>query len=306
MIFIFLYLSLFGFSQDKIQFDPLFNGKDLCNWILTEGTPGFNVTDGIIETRCRNGSNLFTKDDYANFIFQFEYLLSEVGNSGVMIRCDLANAWQSGFEVQLLAPWTPYRDDLHCTGSIYGHVAVSNRPDETTDIWHKMEIKCDRKMITISVDDEITTIANIDTVESMKDKHLSGKIGFQSNHSKTGEYAKFRNIMIRNLDDDPEYIKVGFYEEDPRLRMLLHEAAIKIGAPMIELLAMMMTDEDPMALAGAKQTLFDITAKATSPKSSEYEKRGVAQALQKSLDQCKNKSTSEYLGYLLKMAESAQ
>ena len=90
-------------------------------------------------------------------------MLSKVGNSGVFIRRN-PSVPGDGFEVQLLAPWTPWRDDLHCTGSMYGHVAVTNRPDETTGLWYKMEIKCDRNIVTVSVNDTVTTVADIDTV----------------------------------------------------------------------------------------------------------------------------------------------
>jgi len=306
ILFTFVAAFLSGFAQDNNHFSSLFNGNDLCNWIMLRGVPAFNVSDGVIETTCRNGSDLFTQNDFGNFILKFEYLLSEVGNSGVFIRCDPDNRSGTGFEVQLLAPWTPYRDDLHCTGSIYGHVAVSNRPDETTGIWHTMEIKCDRKKITVSVDDQVTTVANTDTVESMKDKHLKGRIGFQSNHSKKGEYVKFRNIVIRDLDAEPEYVLTGFYEKDPQIRKLSHEAAVKIGAPMIEMLAQMLGKENPMARAGAKQVLFDITARYTSPDSSEAEKRIVVAALQNSFEHSGDKSASEYLVWLMELAECAQ
>jgi hypothetical protein len=303
IFFISIVTFLSGFTQDKNHFSPLFNGNDLCNWITLKGTPAFNVTDGVIVTTCHNGSDLFTQNDFGNFIFKFEYLLSEVGNSGVFIRCDPDRRSETGFEVQLLAPWTPYRDDLHCTASIYGHVAVSNRPDETTGIWHAMEIKCDRKKITVSVDGQVTTVANTDTVESMKGKLLKGKIGLQSNHSKKGEYVKFRNIVIRDLDAEPEYVQEGFYEKDPEIRRLSHEAAVKISAPMIEMLSQMLGKDNPMARAGAKQVLFDITARSTTPDYPEAEKNTVVAALQKSLEHCNDKSASGYLGWLLQMLE---
>lgn len=133
-------------SQKSDHFVSLFNGKDLCNWDL-EKPGGFEVVDGELITRSFGaGSDIYTNKVYGNYILRFEFMLSEVGNSGVFIRCKPSNQG-AGFEVQLLAPWTPYRDDLHCTGSMYGHVAVTNRPDETTGIWYKMEIKCDRNII---------------------------------------------------------------------------------------------------------------------------------------------------------------
>ncbi|MDD4189839.1 MAG: DUF1080 domain-containing protein [Mangrovibacterium sp.] len=299
-------IILSGCSPNNESFTSLFNGKDLTNWEMPGEVPGFEVSGGIIVAEPPGESDLFTEKQFGNFIFRFEYLLSKVGNSGVLIRCDPEDPWGTGVEVQLLAPWTPYRDDLHCTGSIYGHVAVTNRPDETTGIWHEMEIKCDRKNISISVDGQVATVANIDTVASMKDKHLAGVIGFQSNHSEEGEFAHFRNISIRDLDANPGYVAKGFYEEDERVREQAHKAAETMGTPMIELLALMLTNENPVAQTGARQVLFDITAQSTTPDVPKSEKKDMIKALKKSLKNCSSETASGYLRWLLEMAKSTE
>jgi len=197
-----LLISCLG--QEDDDFTALFDGRNLDEWIPgPEG--GFEIINGELYTGGEEGNDLFTKKWYCNYVLRVEYMLSDVGNSGVLIRCNPEAAWETGVEVQLLAPWTPWRDDLHCTGSLYGHVAVANRPDETTGIWHKMEIKCDRHTIRVSVDDSMTTLAKIDTVITMADKLICGAIGLQVNHAeKEGQYAKFRNIYIRDLDAEPE------------------------------------------------------------------------------------------------------
>ena len=307
---VFLSLSMLAasaFSQGGAGFVSLFNGKDLTNWTMPPGkAPAFAVVDGVLETRPRNGSDLFTVQTFGNFIFRFEYLLSKVGNSGVLLRCDPKNPWGTGVEVQLLAPWTPYRDDLHCTGSVYGYVAVTNRPDETTGIWHQMEITCDRKTITISVDGKLATVANTDAVAGMKEKHLAGALGFQSNHSHEGEFAKFRNIEIKNLDDDLEYVKAGFYDADAQVRTLAHAAAVALGTPMIDPLAKMMDEDNIMARRGAQQALFDMVAKATAPQTSSNDKKAVARSLKASLKAKPSDITSAYLKGLLALIQSAE
>ena len=149
---------------------------------------------------------------------------------------------------------------------MYGHVAVTNRPDETTGIWYKMEIKCDRNIITISVNDKVTTMANTDTVKSMADKPYSGVIGLQGNHAdEQGQFAKFRNIYIRDLDAEPDYVINGFYEKNDQLRNLAVVAAVNLGSKMIQPLADLMSGDNPIAKNGAKQALFDIVAKASDP-----------------------------------------
>ncbi len=306
IIFLMLFVHSFsGITQSNMYFNALFNEKDLSGWNMPGEVPGFDVEDGIMIAVPPNGSDIFTEKFYGNYILRFEYLLSEVGNSGVLIRCDPENPWRTGVEIQLLAPWTPYRDDLHCTGSIYGHVAVSHRPDETTGIWHKMEIKCDRKIITVSVDGEITTIANIDTVPSMHHKHLYGAIGFQSNHSKEGEFAHFRNISVHDMDADMGYVAAGFYDNDSRVRKQAWNAAEKLGSKMIDHLAAMCAGSNVMAQAGAKQVLFDIVAKTTEPGVSSDEKRKVEYELEKAINGIQSNAASSYIEWLLKMVSAA-
>ncbi len=282
----------------------LFDGSDLNEWTLgPEG--GFEIIKGELYTGSEEGNDLFTKKWYCNYVLSLEYMLSDVGNSGVLIRCDPEDAWKTGVEVQLLAPWTPYRDDLHCTGSLYGHVAVANRPDETTGIWHKMEIKCDRNTIRVSVDDSMTTLANIDTVLTMEDKLICGAIGLQVNHAeKESQFAKFRNIYIRDLDVMPEYVCEGFFETDSVFRAQAYTAALNLGAEMIEPLALMMSGENPLAKSGSKQVLFDIVARATAPQGDENYKNDVAFALQNSADGASSEIVKNYLVWLSGMIQA--
>jgi len=288
-------------SQNKDNFVSLFNGKDLTNWTL-EKTGGFEVIDSELVTRSWGaGSDLYTTKIYGNYIFRFEFMLSEVGNSGVFIRCKPFDQG-AGFEVQLLAPWTPYRDDLHCTGSIYGHVAVTNRPDETTGVWYKMVIKCDRNIITISVNDKITTMANTDTVKTMVNKSFTGVIGLQGNHAeKKGQFAKFRNIYIRDLDAEPNYVLKGFFEKSDLLRTLAQAGAVNLGAKMIQPLADMMSGDNIIAKSGAKQALFDIVAKASDNGTSKEEKKEVTATLRKYMNITSSEITKNYLKWLLGM-----
>ncbi len=282
----------------------LFDGRDLNAWNLgPEG--GFEIIKGELYTGGEEGNDLFTKKWYCNYVLTLEYMLSDVGNSGVLIRCDPKAAWETGVEVQLLAPWTPWRDDLHCTGSIYGHVAVANRPDETTGIWHKMEIKCDRNIIRISVDDSMTTLANIDTVITMEDKLICGAVGLQVNHAeKEDQFAKFRNIYIRDLDVEPEYVCEGFFETDSAFRAQAYTAALNLGAEIVEPLALMMSGENPLAKSGSKQILFDIVARATAPQGEEKYKNDVAIALNNSASGASSDIVKNYLKWLSGMIKT--
>ncbi|HBE43847.1 MAG TPA: hypothetical protein DDW27_22155 [Bacteroidales bacterium] len=294
-IIVFSLITFSCSSPGNDEFVPLFNGKDLTGWNL-QNTAGFEVIDGELVTRSfGSGTDIYTTKMYSNFILQLDFMLSEVGNSGVFIRRDQSRPG-TGFEVQLLAPWTPWRDDLHCTGSLYGHVAVTNRPDETTGHWYRMEIKCDRNNLTVSVDGEITTAADIDTVKTMEGMPFTGYIGLQGNHAeKEGQYAKFRNISIQDLDADPEYVIKGFKNNNREFRYISRLAAIHLGAVMIGPLAEMMSTGDPMEKSEAKQALFDVVAKASDPLTPAKEKRKVRSAVSKSIKRVSSEITKDYL-----------
>jgi hypothetical protein len=289
-------------SAQEGRFVPLFNGKDLSGWTLQK-QGGFEVINGELISRSSGaGTDIFSDRKFSNFILRLEFLLSDVGNSGVFIRMD-PEVRSSGFEVQLLAPWTPYRDDLHCTGSMYGHVAVKNRPDETTGKWYKMEISCDRNIVTISVDDKIVTKADIDTVKTMTGKPCTGFIGFQGNHSTKGQFVKLRNISVCNLDEEPGYVLNGFSEKNDERRILAHTAASGLGAKMINPLAVLMANDDPYIQSGAKQAIFDIVAKASDPGSPAETRKEVSVELKESQKTSGSEIVSSYLRWLVGMIE---
>jgi len=277
----------------------IFNGKDLSGWRTSSDKPGFRAADGCIYSE--GGELLYTESEYGNYILRFEWMLSKVGNSGVLIRSEPENAWETGFEVQLLAPWTPYRDDLHCTASIYGHVAVTNRPDETTGRWHSMEIVCDRLDIIIAVDGKICTWGNIDRVESLKDKHLRGHIALQGNHSDPDQWVKFRNLRIRDLDRETNYLITGFRNADPRIQRTTHQAAVRLGPVMVGPLCSLIMEEDSIGSGPAKKTLFDIAALASDPEAPESRRQSVEKALQEQLSMQNSEIMHDYLVWLLGM-----
>lgn len=303
LVFAALVLVTAGWAQEEGKFVQVFNGNNLSGWKLMK-PGGFEVENGDLVTRSwGNGFDLYTARQYGNFIMRFEFLLSDVGNSGVFIRHDLADP-SAGFEVQLLAPWTPWRDDLHCTGSLYGHVAITNRPDETTGKWYQMEIRCDRNMVTILVDGKVTTLADTDTVKSLAGKPLSGFIGFQSNHSpKKDQFARFRNITIRDLDAEPDYVLKGFTQTAGNIRKHNIETAAALGAVMVTPLAGLMTDNNPAAREGARQALFDIVARVTAPGSDPGPKKEVGKALKKCIKGNKDREVVEYLRRLSAMVK---
>lgn len=279
-------------------FEPLFNGRDMSGWNVA---PGWKAEKGELFTSGANATDLFTREEYGNYILRLEYKLSKVGNSGVLVRFGREDGRRGGFEVQLLAPWTPYRDDLHCTGSMYGHVPVTNRPDETTGVWHSMEIVCDRRYVVVSVNGAPSSWTQMDQVPSLRDKNLAGLIGFQGNHSDSTQWVRFRNVRIRDLDREPDYVLRGFGLTDSTLRKLNHRAAVSLGLPVVPGLCEVFATGDSVAAPAAGQALFAVAAELSAPEKAGAERDSLLGLLKGQAAKAEKEEVRGYLEWLAGM-----
>lgn len=75
-------------------------------------------------------------------------------------------------------------------------------------------------------------------------------------------------------------------------------AAASLGAQIIQPLADLMADQDPVAQNGAKQALFDIAANASTAGYPSKEKKDVIKAIRKSIKASSSDITSDYLKWL--------
>src|SRR5438105_12242615 len=78
-------------KKDEEGFAPIFNGKDLDDWVY--GTKGNAMKAGqgyqvdaekkIVYCTVKDGGNLYTKKEYGDFILRFEFKLTENANNGI-------------------------------------------------------------------------------------------------------------------------------------------------------------------------------------------------------------------------------
>lgn len=190
-------------APDAEGFIPLFNGKDLEGWKIFRNPEGFKVVDGAIRCEFRGGGEIAYYDvrEFGDFVLKVEWRVSAKGNSGVFLRTPQnSEPWNSGYEVQISNEQPP-RDDAHCTGSLYGYVAVDPRPDETPEQWRSYEITCTGPKIRVVVDDQEVISYDQSTEDETQDKPLKGYIGIQDSHSgATNTWVEYRSIRIKPLD----------------------------------------------------------------------------------------------------------
>ena len=191
-------------KDDEKGFTKLFDGKSLDGW---QGSlKGYVVQDGIIVCKKRGGGRLFTKKEYSDFVFRFEFKLEPGSNNGVGIRSPLTgNPAYVGMEIQVLDDGAPRYKNLQpyqYHGSIYGVVAAKRGHQKKVGQWNSQEISCQGNQVKITLNGVVIVDADLEKVGTPKVvarhpglKRKSGYIGFLGH----GARVEFRNIRIKEL-----------------------------------------------------------------------------------------------------------
>lgn len=190
-------------EPDAEGFRPIFNGTDLSGW--TGWKRGYVVEDGAIV--CKDASlNLYTKREYSDFVFRFEFKLTPAANNGIGIRVPIkGHASEDGMEIQVLDEDHPDYKDIHdyqVHGSIYGLVPAKRGHLKPTGEWNEQEIRAKGSKITVVLNG--VTIVDADLAEVLKQPTLDGKehpgarrtsghIGFLGH----GDTVYYRNLRIK-------------------------------------------------------------------------------------------------------------
>ena len=207
-----LLILLAGCNSTKTEpgFVSLFNGRNFDGW--TGDTNGYVVKDGEIQSRVpepgEHIGNLFTADEYGNFILRFQFKLTPGANNGLGIRSPLVgDAAFAGMELQILEnthekwaglkPWQYH-------GSIYGVAAAERGYLRKPGEWNDQQVTADGRRITVKLNghvildvdiDEVSKDGTVDEREHPGLARASGHIGFLGH----GDEVAFRNISIKQL-----------------------------------------------------------------------------------------------------------
>ena len=190
-------------------FRELFDGMSLFSW--TGNTKDYLVENGNIVFHPYNGGtgNLYTREEYRDFILRFDFQLTPAGNSGIGIRAPLdGDAAYVGMEIQVLDDNADVYKDLQpyqYHGSVYGVIPAKRGYLKPLGEWNSEEIMIRGNKIkvtlngTVIVDGDIGMASQGGTLDH-KDhpglKNEKGHIGLLSHDS----VVKFRNFRIKDLD----------------------------------------------------------------------------------------------------------
>lgn len=192
-------------EERKQGFVSLFNGRDLSQW--TGDTIGYAVRDGVVEVDPqKGGGNLYTKGEYSNFDYRFEFQLTPGANNGIGIRAPLeGDAAYVGMEIQVLDNEAPMYKDLHpyqYHGSVYGVIPAKRGYLLPTGEWNREEIIARGNKIKVILNG--TMILNGDIKEASKNGTMdhrqhpgllrpTGHLGFLGH----GDVVRFRNMRVK-------------------------------------------------------------------------------------------------------------
>jgi len=195
--------------EEKAEgFIALFNGRNLDNWIGNKES--YVAEEGIIVIKPGSGSggNLYTEEEFSDFIFRFEFMLTPGANNGLGIRAPLkGDAAYAGMELQILDNTAPVYANLQpyqYHGSVYGVIPAKRDYLKPVGEWNYQEVDVKGTQIkitlngTVIVDGDIAEPRDKGTMDHNEHpglKNTRGHIGFLGH----GSVVRFRNIRIKDL-----------------------------------------------------------------------------------------------------------
>jgi hypothetical protein len=193
-------------QRDEQGFVSVFNGRDLSGW--QGALNNYEVLDGAIRCKPRQGGTLFTKDQYDNFVARLEFRLPPAGNNGLAIRYPGEGdpAYAGMCELQVLdSPGYPGQlDPRQVHGSAYGMVAAHEGYLRPVGEWNYQEVTVQGSKIKVELNGTVILDTDLSEVKEFMGDHPhpglklpKGYFGF-AGHS---DPVEFRNIQIKPLTE---------------------------------------------------------------------------------------------------------
>lgn len=154
-------------EEKKQGFELLFDGTNLDNFVGNK--VGYVPINGCINVTANYGneSNLYTKKEYRDFVFRFEFCFLRPGvNNGVGVRTPMGvdAAYDGMCEVQILDHDDPIYAGLReyqVHGSVYGVIPAKRIKHKPLGEWSEEEIRVQGNHITVTVNGEVIVDGDI-------------------------------------------------------------------------------------------------------------------------------------------------
>jgi hypothetical protein len=169
----------------------------------------WKVVDGVLTSGEQRGTWLISDAEYGDFILEYEFLLTEHGNSGVALRAPAAgDPAFDGMELQMADfRYNPDAKDSELTGGIYRAIAPTKQVYKPVE-WNTCRIELVGSKLIVDMNGE--RIQNVDlsdftaTVKRhdgsdappIRDRPRRGHLGFQ-HLSRDNEPVKIRNVRLK-------------------------------------------------------------------------------------------------------------
>jgi hypothetical protein len=197
-------------KEKRSDFKILFDGTNMFSWM--GNTADYISEDGNLSVSPKpgkgSGGNLYTKEEFSDFVFRFEFQLTPGANNGLGIRTPLeGDAAYVGMELQILDNEAPMYKDLHVYqyhGSVYGTLPAKRGFLKPVGEWNYQEVTVKGPKIKVVLNGKVILDGDISDARKNgaadKQQHPGllrdkGHIAFLGH----GSPLKFRNIRIKDL-----------------------------------------------------------------------------------------------------------
>ncbi|MBK5719858.1 DUF1080 domain-containing protein [Dysgonomonas sp. Marseille-P4677] len=192
-------------EEKKSGFKILFDGSSLDQWI--DYNDQYYIREKSIVKKPGGNGNLYSKEEYKDFILRFEFQLTPGANNGIGIRHKLMNTNRGydGMELQIIdndAPIYTHLKPAQYHGSLYMDIPAKREGMKPIGEWNEQEVRVEGLKIKIILNGVLILDGNIGDLPSQRLKrnprllYEKGHIAFLGHDSE----VMFRNIRVKDLE----------------------------------------------------------------------------------------------------------
>jgi hypothetical protein len=193
---------------DAEGFRPLFNGKDMTGWGNKGNGP--RIEEGGVIYLDKGAGDIWTNEQFGNFVLDLEFKTSKNSNSGVFIRNPKPGDWYAGIEIQVFDSFGKDKPGVHDAASVYDVLAPTKNTVKAPGEWNRMQITAAGPKLMVSLNDEPVVDMDLDRwteagknpdgsknkfKKAYKDMPRIGHIELQDH----GQPIWYRNIRIKEI-----------------------------------------------------------------------------------------------------------